>query len=398
MKYKIVLFQPYLRKHILNFGNYLKNFEYIVRKPTSGNFYKTQLPPSFEQEVGRIKTSYINTIRRFLGLLNVRVKFDQEADLFFTFGCLLLTNKPYCVYIENGVALYNYDMKIAAHPIARLIFSFLIRQKNCKRLIFMNQASRTSFFSTVSYNKNTRAIIEKKSAIVYPLIEKKSVVPKKFTGKLKLLFVGMFYIKGGTELVQAYTELRKIYTNVELTIVTPLQTIRATDRQNMEQLSGLTLTDAALGEKEMNALYGEHDIFLLPTYRDSAPLVLIEAVAWGMPIICTDQYSIPEVAEVGNNAFVYPNHPLKDYEPLTYRPLGKYRNPRDFYRELFRLQETGKLEPLKNFIYTSIETFLKEPSLLEKFSQGSLELYKRKFDRDQIASQIESIFLEAVNQ
>ena len=398
MRYKIVLFQPYLRKHILNFGNYLKKFEYIIRKPTSGNFYKTQLPPSFEQEVRRIKTSRINKIRRLLGLLNFRIKFDQEADMFFTFGCLLLTNKPYCVYIENGIALYNYDIKIAAHPIARLLFSLLIRQNNCKRLIFMNQTSQTSFLSTVPYRKKTLAIIKNKSAVVYPLIEKKSVAPKKFTGKLKLLFVGMFYIKGGTELTQAYAQLRKTYTNIELTIVTPLQTIKTTDYQNMKQIPGLTLIDAALGEKEMNTLYREHDIFLLPTYRDSAPLVLIEAVSWGMPIICTDQYSIPEIAEDNHNAFVYHNHPLKDYDPTTYRPLGKYHNPRDFYYELFRLQKAGELEPIKNFIFNSIERFLKEPFLLEKFSLGSLELYNRKLHQNRIASQIESVFLETIKQ
>ncbi|HLC94407.1 MAG TPA: glycosyltransferase family 4 protein [Patescibacteria group bacterium] len=398
MKHHVVLFQPYLRKHIVNFGKYLKGFEFVVQKPTSGNFYKTQLPASYEKEIHRIKTSRINKLRRFFGLLNVRIKFDAEADMFFTYGCMLLTNKPYCVYIENGVALYNYDTKIAAHPLAQLLFSFLVRRKNLKKLIFMSAAGQKSFFATVPYSEETRTVIEQKSIQIYPLIEKKNVLTKKDTGLLKLLFAGIFYMKGGIELAHAFTRIRERYDNVLLTIVTPLSAIKESDIEMMRNIPGLTLTDANLNENQMNELYQSHDIFMLPTFRDGFGLVLVEAISWGMPIICTDQYATIEAAIHDYNALVYPNHPLKDYDTKTYQLLGKYYNPKDFYTDLFRLQKENALKPIEDFLYISIEAFLLDPKLLEKYSRNSLELYNTKFHQDIISERIESVFLEAVEK
>ncbi len=398
MKRKIVLFQPYLRKHILNFGKYLKDFEFVVERPTSGNFYKSQLPTSYEKEINRIKTNRFNKWRRFFGLLNVRIKFDTKADLFFTYGCLLFTNKPYCVYVENGVALYNYDIRIAEHPLAQLLFSFLVRRKNLQKLIFMSEAGQKSFLATIPYSRKTREIIAKKSIQIYPLIEQKNVHPKTFSGTLKLLFAGMFYIKGGIELVHAFAKLREKYHAVELTLVTPLHTLKDTDVQRICAIPGLNLLDATLNEAEMNALYASHDIFLLPTYRDGFGLVLVEAISWGMPLICTDQYATTEVAISDFNAFVYPNHPLKDYDEKTYCLLGKYYNPKDFYTDYFRLQQENALKPLEDFMYTSIEAFLKNPDLIGKFSQNALELYTKKFHQDLITERIHSVFLRALAQ
>lgn len=397
MKQKIVLFQPYLRKHILNFGKYLKNFEFIVRKPTSGNFYKSQLP-SYEQEIHRVKTSRFNQLRRLLGLINVRVKFDSEADIFFTYGCLLLTNKPYCVYIENGVALYNYDLRIAKHPIARMLFAFLVRQKQCKRLIFMSEAGQKSFLASVDYSPRTADIVRKKSIQVYPLIEGKSVDPKRHSGDLKLLFVGMFYIKGGMELAHAFETIVATRRDISLTIITPLHTIKESDQMYLRSIQGIDLLDATYNDEQMGEFYRNHDIFVLPTYRDGFGLVLVEAISWGMPIICTDQYATTEVAIDDYNAFVYPNHPLKDYDAESFTLLGKYYNPQDFYRDLFRYQKDGSLEPVIDFLTVSIERFLKESSLLELYSKNSLALYKEKFSAQKISDQIEAVFLEAVSE
>jgi glycosyltransferase involved in cell wall biosynthesis len=248
--------------------------------------------------------------------------------------------------------------------LAQLLFSFLVRRKNLKKFIFMSEAGQKSFFATVPYSEETKKIIEGKSIQVYPLIEKKSIMPKKYSGNLRLLFAGMIYIKGGIELVNAFAELRKRSDSVELTIITPLHTIKTTDIEMMQRVPGLTLLDATLDEKAMNDMYVSHDIFLLPTYRDGFGLVLVEAISFGMPIICTDQYATTEVALDGYNAFVYRGHPLKDYDEKTYRLLGKYYNPKDFYDDLFRLQKEGALKP--------IEAFLPPPLLRHLFSSGLL--------------------------
>lgn len=397
-KKKIVLFQPYLRKHILNLGNHLEQFEFVLKAPPiSHNSFYSKLP-SFEDEIHRSKTGWISKFRRFFGILNLRIKFDSKADAFLTYGCFLITNKPYCLYIENGVAPYNYDIKIAHNPIARIIFSIIIRMPQCKYLIFMSQAAQKSFLNSAPYSPATKTIIQKKSVQVYPLVKTSAGSIKKFDSTLKLLFVGMFYMKGGVELCHAFVNLRKKYDNIKLTIVTPLRTIKEGDLEWLRSQEDLTLVEANLDESKMQEMYKNHHVFVLPTYREGFGLVLIEAIAYGMPVITTDQFATVEMAIQNYNAFVYPIHPLKDYNPKTYQLSGKYHNPKDFYADLFRLQKENALRPIEDFIYTSIEAFLLDPKLLEKYSQNSLDLYNKKFHQAIISERIEATFLEAIEK
>jgi glycosyltransferase involved in cell wall biosynthesis len=397
--YTVILFQPYLRRFVLNFGRKLKYFSFkqIAPPPKAGIGYHTL--GTFEKEIKRAKVNNVVRLRRFFGIPNVRMRFDTQGDLFFTYGCLLLTFKPYVTYIETGLALYNYDLGIAKNPIARLIVTVLALMPSCKRLIFFSQAAHKSFYATVYYPGFVRRRLEAKSAIVYPIpIAKQNMRPRKAGKTLKLLFPGTFYIKGGLQVAHAYEQLRKKHDNITLTIITALNVLRQEDIDYMHTLPGLTLLDAKLNEQEMIEIYRSHDIFLLPTYRDGFGLVLIEALAYGMPMIITDQYATTEMAVDGSNAFIYRNHPLQDYDPKTYRLLGHYNEIKNLYADLFRFEEEGKFKPVEDFIVASVEKFLAKPELIEEFSRNSLALYAKKFDEDMISDQIEAIFLDAIGK
>jgi glycosyltransferase involved in cell wall biosynthesis len=355
--------------------------------------------PNFEKEVLRNKNTWKTRLRRLIGIPNVRIRFDRQGDLFFTYGTLIITHKPYCTYIETGLALYNYDLGIAKNPLARWIVILLATRQSCKKLIFLSEAARKSFYTTVSYPNSVQKLLKAKSAVIYPIpIAKQNAMPKKSTTKLRLLFPGTFYMKGGLELAHAYARLRKKYSNLSLTIITATHVIRQQDIDYLRALPDLDLKDATLNEQEMIEVYRSHDVFLLPTYREGFGLVLIEALAYGMPVIITDQYATSEMAIDGYNGFIYPDHPLKDYDPKSYRIYGRYSNPKDFYAKLFLLQKGGKLKPVEDFIVKSVRRFLDDPGLLEKFSKHSLALYKKKFDADKLSIQIEEVFLKSIEK
>ena len=397
-KFEVVLFQPYIRKFVLNFGQQLKQFTFcnIANTSIAGGGYHTL--PTFENELLRVKTHWKNRLRRLLGIPNIRPYFRKRGDLLFTYGCLLLTHKPYCTYIETGLALYNYDLGIAKNPIAKWLIIFLATRKNCKKLIFVSEASKKSFFSSVNYPKKIKDTLERKSTVVYPIpLEKpESVSTKHFKGDLKLLFPGTFYMKGGMEVVRAYEKLRQTHDNVSLTVITAVHMLKKEDVEYIRALPGLILQDANLNGEQMADMYSSHDILLLPTYREGFGLVLIEALSYGMPLVITDQYATKEMAVEGYNGFIYPNHPLKDYDPETYEMLGKYYNPRDFYKDLFTLQHSGQLKSVENFLIASIEQFLENKSLLEEYSRNSLALYDKKFRQDKLSDEIEAVFSEAL--
>jgi glycosyltransferase involved in cell wall biosynthesis len=174
--------------------------------------------------------------------------------------------------------------------------------------------------------------------------------------------------------------------------------IKKEDIEYIRSLPRLNLLDAKLNEQQMINIYQSNDIFILPTFRDGFGLVLIEALAYGMPLIITDQYATAEMAIDEYNGFIYPNHPLKDYNPETYELLGKYYNPKDFYSDLFKFQKEGKMKPVESFIYNSMEKFILNPEILEKFSKNSIGLYNKKFHHQLISDKIESVFLEAIKK
>lgn len=398
-KYKILLFQPVLRKHILNFGKYLSQFEFVISSPKKTEKALYNKLPNYHQEIKRRKKNLVGELRKIFGIPNIRIKMvDKTIDLIFTYSCLLFSNKPYCVYIENGLSLYDYDFAIAKNPIARFMVKIALLRKNLKKIIFMSQAAYQSFFSTVNYGERASKIIAHKSTVIYPLIERKTALPKKYHRKVKLFFSGLFYMKGGLELVMAFEQLRRKYPNIELTIVTVIRSIKRSDLLKFKDIKGLRILNAQFSEKEMNRFYQDHDIFILPTFRDSFGLVLIEALSFGMPIICTDQFALKEMAIDGYNGYVYSNHPFQDYHPETFQMYGKYHEPIYFYRDLINAQKSGVTAPVKEFLYRSIEKFLIDHDLLEKFSRRSLELYQQKFDSRKLSDKIESVFRAAVKE
>ncbi len=395
---KVLLFQPYLRQHILNFGRNLKRVEFEW-KPTKKVRYTYQTLPEFEKEINRVKKNKINTLRQIFGIPNIRFKYVRSHDLLFTYGCMLFSNKPFVTYLETGLAPFNYSPRIAQHPIARWLFLLSALTKNCKKLIFMSEAAQKSFFGTLTYTTSVRQKLEAKSVVVYPLVPTRASNPKIFPPqKLKLLFAGVFYMKGGLELVHAFQNLTKVYPDqIELTIVTVLRMVRPSDLEIMHNIPNINLIDATLNEEEMRALYREHHVFTLPTFREGFGLVLVEALAHGMPIIATDQFATPEMIIDGYNGFTYPNHPLKDYDPKTFQMLGKYHHPKDFYKHLFALQATQALVPIEKFVFTSVEEYLKNHTLFEEHSRNSVTLFTKKFSPDVISEKIENIFIEATD-
>lgn len=401
MKYEVVLFQPYIRPFVLNLGKNLHSFTFKRIAPAKMGRGSSVGLPSFEKEFQRHKQRPDTILRRILGIPNIRVRFGGEGDLLFTYGSLVIGNKPYATYIETGLALYGYDIGIAKNRLAQLLVGFLATRPSCLQLIFLSEAARKSFFTSVTYPAYFRRKLEAKSTVIYPVPITPPAHPRiRKNGKtLKLFFPGTFYIKGGLEIAHAYERLRQRYgERVELTIVTALHMIRPEDRSYLESLPGLNLKDAKLNEQEMIQAYQDHDLFLLPTFREGFGLVLIEALAYGLPVLITDQYATGEMAKDGWNGFVYPNHPLKDYDSTTFKMYGKYSQPRDFYAALFALQASGGLRPVEDFLVTSVEKFLNNPKLLEEFSKNSLALYKEKFDPRKSSAELEQIFLRGVKK
>jgi glycosyltransferase involved in cell wall biosynthesis len=74
--------------------------------------------------------------------------------------------------------------------------------------------------------------------------------------------------------------------------------------------------------EELRRLYNEADVFVLPTYADAVPNVVVEAMAAGLPVVATDVGAVREM--VGDAGVVVPRG---DVDALAAALGGLHRDP-----------------------------------------------------------------------
>lgn len=120
---------------------------------------------------------------------------------------------------------------------------------------------------------------------------------------LHVLCVGRLVAdKGQLLLVEAVARLRERGVPVRLTLVGD-----GAGRADVEAaVTRLGVGDAvdvtgALGQDRVRALYGEADVFCLPSFAEGIPVVLMEAMAMGVPVVSTRVMGIPELVTDGDS-------------------------------------------------------------------------------------------------
>lgn len=119
---------------------------------------------------------------------------------------------------------------------------------------------------------------------------------------IKFLAVGrLIPTKGVRELIEAFAKVaRDLKATLTIVGTGPLKGeiesyVKQTQLENSVQLVGW------VEPSEVARFYAESDVFILPSYRESSGGVFLEAMTWGLPVICIDYggpgYNVP--AEAG---------------------------------------------------------------------------------------------------
>jgi glycosyltransferase involved in cell wall biosynthesis len=122
---------------------------------------------------------------------------------------------------------------------------------------------------------------------------------------LRLLFVGSWLDhKGVYYLRDGFESLAKRVPGLRLTIAgcsVDAETIREFFPPSVQdQLDILPFVP----RKEMPAIYAQHDIFVFPSLFEGLPVVLLEAMATGMPVVTTETCGMKDIVEDNYNGLL----------------------------------------------------------------------------------------------
>lgn len=144
--------------------------------------------------------------------------------------------------------------------------------------------------------------------VVHCGIEPKSLVVRRHQGRGKhLLFVGRFdHVKGLPLLLQAFAALAGDDPELHLDLVGD-----GPERADLEKI----VAELGLGERvtfhgyhsqaQLRADYARADLFVLTSFAEGIPVVLMEAMSQGVPVVASRITGIPELVEDGVSGLLY---------------------------------------------------------------------------------------------
>jgi glycosyltransferase involved in cell wall biosynthesis len=136
----------------------------------------------------------------------------------------------------------------------------------------------------------------------------------------RLLYVGRLEPhKGIIELLMAFSYLSKSHVKYELHIVGEINSYSQLLLENLDEeifpgkvRDNIFFHGFKKSGRDLNYFYRNSDIFILPSYHEGLPRVILEAMANSLPVITTNVGSIPIVFQNKQNIILIPPKSISD--------------------------------------------------------------------------------------
>jgi len=228
----------------------------------------------------------------------------SDIDVVESMSSPVLTDKPWILSLTNlqEPAAFNF----MGAPIPRRMriawLQYLFRQPNFAGLTFWSEAGRQTL---QDYGGVSDPRVLEKSLVVYPSIRRVDDALIRFDSAAPtLLFSGDFFRKGGAHVIDAFERLLLDTPNAVLWLCcdealefnTGDADLRARYIQRIRSNPQIRFGRVSR-EKMLGEILPQTDVYLLPTYAETFGFALLEAMAFGVPVISTQHFAIPEIVE-----------------------------------------------------------------------------------------------------
>jgi len=209
-----------------------------------------------------------------------------------------ITKKPWFVDTEHAWGLFGFKYGRVNSAYYRWQLKALLSQDNCKGVLAWSDKANHTVRKVVGEK------LSQKVHTIRPALAPRPEAKRKPRDNPKFLFVGKrFYEKGGHDLLRAYEKVRR-KTDATLTVISdvPAPFVQKYSKFKDIRFEKPNYSHAQLSEK----FYQKSNIFVFPTYVDTFGMVVLEAMAHGLPTITTDCLAMPELVEDGRNGLIQP--------------------------------------------------------------------------------------------
>jgi len=185
------------------------------------------------------------------------------------------------------------------------------------RIVAISKKSKESLKKIVPFNNNVDLILNPYVDKIFKI--KKIAKPK--NKKFTILSVGRFaYQKNLLSLINAFFNLSKKYDNIELNIIGSgsQKKILTKKIQNIKNIKIIGW------KKNVKQYFLKSDLFILNSFYEGLPNVLIDAVNYEVPCISTDVSGARDILNNGKGGYIIPINNQHELEKKIHHIIKNY--------------------------------------------------------------------------
>lgn len=327
---KQLLKRGYLERLITSYPKFEVTKHGIPRNKTSSIFIKEVLQRSW-QKLPRFARDLYNP-QHFINVLfdKLASRNVSKSDIFVGWASKSLYSlrrarkQGAIIVIEQGSAHIEYQTKILREEYEKFGLKFETTHPKTTEKV-LKEFEEADYISIPSlFVKRTfleKGIPEKKLIHVPYGVDLTSFkqIPKE-DDVFRVVFAGGITLqKGAHYLLRAFTELN--LPKSELVFIGGLSDEM---KPFFKKYEGHYNYLGHLPQSELYKHYSQGSVFVLPSIQDGFGMVIIQAMACGLPVIATENTGGPDIIEDGKNGFVIP---IRDVGELKEKLTFLYENP-----------------------------------------------------------------------
>lgn len=183
-----------------------------------------------------------------------------------------------------------------------------------------------------------------------------SILNKQYIKQRQILYAGTLNSrKGYSDMIQAFAKIEKTFPDWKIIFAGNGEIETAKALAASLGIEDRTVFSGWVGGEQKDKIFKESTIFCLPSYAEGFPMAVLDAFAYGLPVITTPVGGIPDIAVDGQNMLLF--------------------NPGDI-----------------NGLSEQMSRLIADEHLRSDLSKASLQLANTTFNIDTINRQIEELY------